>query len=62
MSELLGQIDSLRQDLANIDQNLDDASNIASGWLDAMISATQNPEGPELAEGLEDYEIRKSFN
>ena len=44
VAELLMQIDSLRKNLADIDHSLSDASNIASGWLEAIISEAQPPE------------------
>jgi len=39
ISELISQISSLRDSLSDIDQSLDDANNIASGWLEATMDA-----------------------
>jgi len=39
VGELVSQISSLRDSLSDIDQSLDDASNIASGWLEATMDA-----------------------
>lgn len=41
VSELLAQISFLREELAKIDHNLDDAFNIASGWLEAAVGEAQ---------------------
>ena len=44
VSELLAQIESMRESLANIDHSLDDASNIAAGWLRAFMDEAQTSE------------------
>ena len=44
VGELLSQIDSLRESLADIDHALGDAVNIASGWLEAIIREAQPPD------------------
>jgi len=54
VSELLMQISSLRENLANIDHSLNDVSNIASGWLEAVISEVQASE--EDLHGIEPEE------
>lgn len=43
VGELLAQIDSIRTELENIDNKLNDASNIASGWLEVMLDASKDP-------------------
>tara|TARA_A100001515_G_C4513871_1_gene191109 strand:- start:285 stop:605 length:321 start_codon:yes stop_codon:yes gene_type:complete len=57
VGELLEQINLTRDKLANIDQSLDDASNIASGWLEVVLSTSKEGEGDtaadETQEGLE---------
>ena len=53
VSELLMQIESMRESLANIDHGLGDASNIASGWLEAYLDEAKEPiEG--LADSVQD--------
>ena len=48
VGELLSQIDLLRNSLSNIDSDLDDASSIASGWLEAVLREAQGaPDTPE---------------
>ena len=44
VGELLEQINLTRDKLASIDQDLDDASNIASGWLEAVLSKADDAE------------------
>ena len=44
VGELLEQINLTRDKLASIDQDLDDASNIASGWLEAVLSKANDTE------------------
>ena len=41
---MLSQIDSLRGSLTDIDHALEDATNIASGWLEAIIREAQPPD------------------
>ncbi len=40
VGELLDQIHDIRSELENIDNKLNDATNIATGWLEVMIGAT----------------------
>ena len=56
VSELLTQINSLRSDIADIDHGLDDATSIASGWLEVILEAAQNPdqESDPTTQGQED--------
>jgi len=59
VSDLLTQINSTREALANIDQNLEDATNITSGWLEAVITATQDADVDQDIEGEVEVDTRK---
>ena len=59
VSELLVQIESMREDLANIDHSLSDASNIAAGWLEAFISEAQISE-EELGAAMQEEVVNES--
>ena len=59
VSDLLTQINSTREALANIDQNLEDATNITSGWVEAVITATQDADVDQDTEGEVEVDTRK---
>ena len=49
VGELLDQIHDIRSELENIDNKLNDATNIATGWLEVMIGATDEVTDANIA-------------